>query len=158
MSRHVVLMSRDTSLGVALKALLTDEDRVSELDSPKGWKSLNGAPVDIVVLDLPADLRQAALDLLAKRFTGPLVVLLDPAENLGKLSGHLPYAVLQRPFGMSELWSLLVAPSSQTGRAAAGAAPSAGGGDTPSAGKAAPSGGRAVPSAGGVAPAAGKAT
>jgi hypothetical protein len=154
MSRHVVLMSRDTSLGVALKALLTGQDRVSELDSPKGWKSLNGASVDIVVLDLPADVRQAALDTLAKRFTGPLVVLLDPAEELGELGGHQPYAVLQRPFGMSELWSLLVAPSSRTRRVAGETAPSAGRG-TPSAGRPAPPAGGAVPSAGRPAPSAG---
>jgi hypothetical protein len=159
MSRHVVLMSRDTSLGVALKALLTNQDRVSELDSPKGWKSLNGAPVDIVVLDLPADIRQTALATLAKRFTGPLVVLLDPAEELGELSGHQPYAVLQRPFGMSELWSLLVAPSAPT-RApappAGGVASSPADGATPAARGAAPSAGGGTPSAGGVAPSAGR--
>jgi len=101
-------MSRDTSLGVALKALLTDRDRVSELESPKKWKSLNGAPVDVVVIDLPPDLRKAALDGLATRFTGPLVVLLDPAEDLGKAAREQRYSVLRRPFGMSELWSLLV--------------------------------------------------
>jgi hypothetical protein len=146
-------MSRDTSLGVALKALLTGQDRVSELDSPKGWKSLNGAAVDIVVLDLPADVRQAALDTLAKRFTGPLVVLLDPAEQLGELSGRQPYAVLRRPFGMSELWSLLVAPSSQTTRAVGRAAPAAP--PAPAARGSAPSAGGGTPSASGTAPAPG---
>src|SRR6266540_6535884 len=108
MPRHVVLLSRDSSLRVALKALLTDRDRVSELESPKSWSSLNGAPVDVVVIDLPPDLRKTALEALATRFTGPLVVLLDPAEDLGKAATQQRYSVLRRPFGMSELWSLLV--------------------------------------------------
>ncbi|HZD68289.1 MAG TPA: GAF domain-containing protein [Actinomycetes bacterium] len=122
MSRHVVLLSRDTSLGVALKALLSDRDRVSEIESPRGWRSLNGGPVDVVVVDLPPDLRKAALDALETRFTGPLVVLLDPAEDLGRAAGQERCSVLHRPFGMSELWSLLVA---STPAPAAGSAPAA---------------------------------
>ena len=109
MSRHVVLLSRDTSLGIALKALLGADDQVTELESAKGWRTLSGPPVDTVVIDLPAGLRQASVDALERRFSGPLLVLLDPEENLGSAAASQRYSVLRRPFGMSELWSLLVA-------------------------------------------------
>jgi len=102
-----VLLSRDTSLRFALKTLLSEHDTVSELQSPKGWRSLNGTPVDAVVVDLPPSLRTAAVESLRRKFTGPLVVLLDLGEDLDDDASRLRCAVLHRPFGMAELWSLL---------------------------------------------------
>jgi hypothetical protein len=107
--RHVVLLTRDTSLAIALKALLGDRDQVSELDSPKSWRTLNGSPVDAVVIDLPPALRKTAVEVLERGFTGSLVVLLGPGESLAKTVNPQRCSVLRRPFGMSELWTLLVA-------------------------------------------------
>lgn len=113
MPRHIVLLTRDTSLAIALKALLGEHDRVSELESPKGWRTLNGSPVDAVVIDLPPALRKAAVEALERSFTGRLVVLLDPGEDLAKTADRQRCAVLHRPFGMSELWTLVVASGPQ---------------------------------------------
>jgi hypothetical protein len=104
-----VLLTRDTSLAVALKALLGEGDRVSELESAKGWRTLNGSPIDAVVVDLPPALRKAAVEGLERRFSGRLVVLLDPDEDLATTVNRQLCSVLHRPFGMSELWTLLVA-------------------------------------------------
>jgi hypothetical protein len=107
MARHVVLLSRDTSLRFALKTLLRAPDRVSELESPKGWRSLNGTPIDAVVIDLPAGLRKTAVEMIGRRFDGPMVVLLDTEEDPGSAAARQRCSVLRRPFGMAELWSLV---------------------------------------------------
>ena len=114
MPRHVVLLTRDASLAVALTALLDEHDRLSKLASPKEWKSLNGSPVDAVVVDLPADTRKAAIEVLERKFAGPLVVLLDPGEDPGRTAARERWSVLGRPFGISELWSLLLASQNRT--------------------------------------------
>jgi GAF domain-containing protein len=115
-----VVLTRDTSLAVALKALLGERDRLSELDSPKGWKGLNGTPVDAVVLDLPPAPRKAAVEALERKFSGPMVVLLDPDEDPAAVPARESCSVLRRPFGMSELWSLVVSPGTAVGPAPAG--------------------------------------
>ena len=51
MPRHVVLMSRDASLAVALRTLLGQTDRVSVLATPTDWATLPDPNVDAVVVD-----------------------------------------------------------------------------------------------------------
>jgi GAF domain len=106
--RRVVLLTRDASLAVAVKALLSDDDRVTELDSPQELPPMGDLPVDVVVIDLPGSSRAATLERVRGRFSGPLVVLLGHGEDPAKARGVYRCSVLARPFGMSQLWSLLV--------------------------------------------------
>ena len=108
MPRHVVLLTRDASLVVAVKALLGDEDRVSELESPQELPPVGELPVDAVVIDLPSASRKASIERVRGRFSGPLVVLLEHGEDPAKARITYRCSVLTRPFGMSQLWSLLV--------------------------------------------------
>jgi hypothetical protein len=111
--RHVVLLTRDTSLAVALEAMLDEHDRLSRLTSSKEWKGLDGSPVDVVVVDLPASVRKSAIEVLERKFAGPLIVLLGQGEDPGKAAARERRSVLGRPFGISELWSLLIASHSR---------------------------------------------
>src|SRR6266487_4238357 len=106
--RHVVLLTRDASLVVAVKALLGDEDRVSELESPQELPPVGELPVDAVVIDLPSASRKASIERVRGRFSGPLVVLLEHGEDPAKARVTYRCSILTRPFGMSQLWSLLV--------------------------------------------------
>jgi GAF domain len=106
--RHVVLLTRDASLVVAVKALLGDEDRVIELESPQELPPVGELPVDAVVIDLPSASRKASIERVRGRFSGPLVVLLEHGEDPAKARITYRCSVLTRPFGMSQLWSLLV--------------------------------------------------
>jgi hypothetical protein len=106
--RRVVLLTRDASLVVAVKALLADDDRVTELESPQELPPMGDLPVDAVVVDLPGASRAASLERVRGRFSGPLVLLLGHGEDPAKARGAYHCSVLARPFGMSQLWSLLV--------------------------------------------------
>ena len=107
MPRHVVLLTRDASLVVAVKALLGDEDRVSEIESPEELPSVGELPVDAVVVDLPGPSRKASVERVRGRFSGPLVVLLGHGEDPAKARVAFRCNILTRPFGMSQLWSML---------------------------------------------------
>ncbi len=113
MPRHVVLLTRDASLVVAIKALLDDEDRVSELESPQELPPVGELPVDAVVVDLPSASRKTSVERVRGRFSGPLVVLLGHGEDPAKARVTYRCSVLSRPFGMSQLWSLLVDSASE---------------------------------------------
>ncbi len=108
MPRHVVLLTRDASLVVAVKALLGDEDRVSEIESPEELPSVGELPVDAVVVDLPGPSRKASVERVRGRFSGPLVVLLGHGEDPAKARVTFHCSILTRPFGMSQLWSMLL--------------------------------------------------
>lgn len=108
MPRHVVLLTRDASLVVAVKALLGDEDRVSELGSPQELPPVGELPVDAVVIDLPKPSRAISVERVRGRFSGPLVVLLGHGEDPAKARVTHRCSVLTRPFGMAQLWSMLV--------------------------------------------------
>jgi DNA-binding NarL/FixJ family response regulator len=105
--RRVALLTRDASLAVAVKALLGDDDRVTELESPQELPPMGDLPVDVVVVDLPGSSRADTLERIRGRFRGPLVVLLGHGEDPTKAQGVYRCSVLARPFGMSQLWSLL---------------------------------------------------
>ena len=108
MARHVVLLTRDASLAVAVRALLDDGDTVTELESPQELPPMGQLPVDAIVVDLPSKMRAASVERVRGRFSGPLVVLLGHGEDAASARGTYRCAVLSRPFGMSQLWSLLV--------------------------------------------------
>jgi hypothetical protein len=104
----VVLLTRDASLVVAVKALLDDEDRVSELESARELPPAGELPVDAVVVDLPKASRAATIERVRGRFSGPLVVLLGHGEDPARARVAYRCSVLTRPFGMAQLWSMLV--------------------------------------------------
>jgi hypothetical protein len=101
-------MTRDASLAVAVRALLDDGDTVTELESPQELPPMGELPVDGVVVDLPDSMRAATVARVRGRFPGPLVVLLGHGEDAAAARGVYRCAVLSRPFGMSQLWSLLM--------------------------------------------------
>jgi GAF domain len=111
--RHVVLLTRDASLVVAVKALLDGEDRVSEVQSPQDLPPAGELPVDAVVVDLPQAAREASVERVRGRFSGPLVVLLGHGEDPDRARADYRCSVLTRPFGMAQLWSLLVDSASE---------------------------------------------
>ena len=81
MSRHVVLLRRDPSLGLALRALLHGTGRVTELLTIQGWSALPAETIDAVVIDLPTPRRTQAIDLIRSHFDGRLVLVLDPSDD-----------------------------------------------------------------------------
>ena len=88
MSRHVVLLRRDPSLGLALRALLHGTGRVTELINIQAWSALQADTVDAVVIDLPPPRRKQAVDLIRSRFKGRLVLVLDPIDDPGGVPSH----------------------------------------------------------------------
>ncbi|HZD37952.1 MAG TPA: GAF domain-containing protein [Actinomycetes bacterium] len=98
---------------VAVKALLDDDDRVTELESPDELPPAGELPVDAVVVDLPSASRKASVERVRGRFSGPLVVLLAHGEDTAKARLTYRCSVLTRPFGMAQLWSLLVHSASE---------------------------------------------
>ena len=107
MSRHVVLLRRDPSLGLALRALLHGSGRVTELQSIQAWSALPAEAIDAVVIDLPTGRRKQAIDLVRSRFDGRLVVVLDPTDDPAAVPGQHACSVVQRPFEIVELWHLV---------------------------------------------------
>ena len=107
MSRHVVLLRRDPSLGLALRALLHGSGRVTELLTIQAWSALPAETVDAVVIDLPTARRTQAIDLVRSRFDGRLVLVLDPSDDPAAVPSHHDCSIVQRPFEIVELWHLV---------------------------------------------------
>jgi hypothetical protein len=107
MSRHVVLLRRDPSLGLALRALLHGSGRVTELINLQAWSSLQADTVDAVVIDLPVPRRMQAVELVRSHFKGRLVLVLDPIDDPAAVPSHHDCSVVQRPFEIVELWHLV---------------------------------------------------
>ena len=108
MSRHVVLLSRDASLAVALRTLLDQADLVTVLGSPADWSTIPGQPVDTVVVDVPSARREAVIGEVRYRFSGPLVVLLAQRDDPKALLADPSLSVMKRPFAMMEFWGVLL--------------------------------------------------
>ena len=107
MSRHVVLLRRDPSLGLALRALLHGTGRVTELLTIQAWSALPAETVDAVVIDLPTPRRTQAIDLVRSAFGGRLVLVLDPSDDPAAVPSHHACSIVQRPFEIVELWHLV---------------------------------------------------
>src|SRR4029453_12098826 len=121
MSRHVVLLRRDPSPGLALRALLHGSGRVTELLAIQAWSALAAETVDAVVIDLPNPRRGQAVELVRSRFDGRLVLVLDPGDDPAAIPSHHACSIVQRPFEIVELWHLVTTdPASNGERAQAG--------------------------------------
>src|SRR5512132_2064156 len=107
MFRHVVLLRRDPSLGLALRALLHGTGRVTELPTIEAWSALPAEDIDAVVIDLPVPRRKQAINLVRSRFTGRLVVVLEPNDDRAAVPTDHACSVVQRPFEIVELWHLV---------------------------------------------------
>ena len=115
MSRHVVLLRRDPSLGLALRALLHGTGRVTELPTIEAWSALPGEDIDAVVIDLPVSRRTQAINLVRSRFNGRLVLVLEPNDNPAAIPTDHACSVVQRPFEIVELWNLVTTDPTPTG-------------------------------------------
>jgi hypothetical protein len=120
-SRHVVLLRRDPSLGLALRALLYGTGRVTELQNVQAWSDMPAEGIDAVVIDLPPSRRKQAIDLVRSRFDGRLVLVLDPHDDPAGVPTNHPYAMVQRPFEIVELWHLVTTDPSWIARPGPGA-------------------------------------
>ena len=115
MSRHVVLLRRDPSLGLALRALLHGTGRVTELLTIQAWSALPAETVDAVVIDLPTPRRTQAIDLVRSAFDGRLVLVLDPSDDPAAVPSHHACSIVQRPFEIVELWHLVTTDPASNG-------------------------------------------
>ena len=107
MFRHIVLLRRDPSLGLALRALLHGTGRVTELPTIQAWSELPSDDIDAVVIDLPVPRRKQAIDLVRSRFNGRLVLVLEPTDDPAAVPPDRGCSVVQRPFEIVELWHLV---------------------------------------------------
>ena len=110
MPRRIVLFTRDAGLTVALRGLLSAEDRVLQFDSPEGRPPALDPAADTVVLDLSADLRRGAYRSIREWFSGRLVVLLGPGEVDTSFDADKGCRTLFRPFQLDDLIGELVVP------------------------------------------------
>src|SRR4029450_12360162 len=115
MFRHVVLLRRDPSLGLALRALLHGTGRVTELPTLQAWSTLPPDDIDAVVIDLPVPRRKQAVDLVRSRFNGRLGLVLEPTDDPGSVPPDRGCSVVQRPFEIVELWHLVTTDPTPSG-------------------------------------------
>jgi hypothetical protein len=102
---RVVLVSRDNMLAGALRSLVEAPGGVRMLD----WYSEDLDSVirhaDVVIVDMPPTLHERTFAVLAGRFLGRTVVLLQEGEHAEALPAGPPRALLYRPLQIGELWS-----------------------------------------------------
>src|SRR4029453_3575975 len=106
MFRHVVLLRRDPSLGLALRALLHGTGRVTELPPRGAWSAFPPEDIAAVVIDLPVPRRRQAINLVRSRFTGRLVLVLEPNDDPAAVPTDHACSVVQRPFQIVQPWHL----------------------------------------------------
>jgi hypothetical protein len=109
--RRVVLVAESAGLAAVLNHLLDPADRLSRLGSPRELaesRSLDSA--DVVVLDVPAGERAAAVAQIRRRHLGPLVILVTKGEASRGLHLDDACALLTRPFSTGELGAALAVP------------------------------------------------
>jgi hypothetical protein len=109
--RRVVLVTESAGLTGVLNLLLDPADRFSRLGSLRELadsRSLDSA--DVVVLDVPAKERAAAVGQVRRRYPGPLIVVVDQGADAAGL--HLDDACipLARPFSAEELAVVMAFP------------------------------------------------
>ena len=104
---RVVLVSRDNMLAGALRSLVEAPGGVRMLD----WYSEDLDSVirhaDVVIVDMPPTLHERTFAVLAGRFLGRTVVLLQEGEHAESLPPGPSRAVLYRPLQIGELWSAI---------------------------------------------------
>jgi hypothetical protein len=122
MARRIVLFTRDAGLTVALRGLLSAEDRVVQFDSPDGRLDTLDPVADTIVLDLPADLRRGAYRSVREWFSGRLVILLAPGEVDKSFDSDKGCRTLFRPFQLDDLIRELAVPPGRIRSVISGAA------------------------------------
>jgi hypothetical protein len=121
--RRVVLVAESAGLAAVLNQLLDPADRLSRLGSLRELaesRSLDTA--DVVVLDVAAEERTAAVGQIRRRYLGPLVIIVTKGEPIAGLRLDDACLLLFRPFSADELGETLGAPgwSPATATAASG--------------------------------------
>jgi hypothetical protein len=109
--RRVVLLAESASLAAVLNHLLDPADRLSRLGSLHELadsRALDSA--DVVVLDVPVAERATAVELVRRRFLGPLVVLVTRGDNTARLGLDDACTLLARPFSADRLGRALAVP------------------------------------------------
>src|SRR6266545_5596010 len=126
MGNHVVLLRRDASLAIALRALL-GTDRVTELGTAEDWASLPKVRVDAVVADVAPGRRLHEVEEIRARYRGRLVLVLDPGDDPAAVPSEHDCSVIKRPFEIVALWHLVTdAPAAPAADAPGRDAPDAG--------------------------------
>jgi hypothetical protein len=108
--RRVLLLAESAGLAAVLHHLLDPSDRLSRIGSLRELAETRALEhADVVMLDVPAQDRAAAVGQVRRRYLGPLVVLVDRADR-GGLRPDDACTLLTRPFAASELAAALDAP------------------------------------------------
>jgi hypothetical protein len=100
--QRVTLLYRGARPGVELLALLGEDRAVNVIKAPPEL-STGGPPADVVIVDVPAEDRRAVCEQIRRRYRGPLIVLLHPADNSHDLPPDRSRTLLTRPFSLREL-------------------------------------------------------
>ena len=122
--RRVVLVAESAGLAAVLNQLLDPADRLSRLGSLRELaesRSLDTA--DVVVLDVPAEERAAAVGQIRRRYLGPLVILVTKGEPIAGLRLDDACGLLFRPFSAEELGEDPRRPGPAAGHGHGGARP-----------------------------------
>jgi membrane protease YdiL (CAAX protease family) len=107
MTRHVVLVGHDASLATTIQSLLDPDDRLAEVGGVDGWKHLPDDRVDVVVVDLPSEVRLQAVEEVRRTYDGPVIVL-EPAQDRVAVPREYRCPVIERPDSWV-LWKLAAA-------------------------------------------------
>jgi hypothetical protein len=108
--RRVLLLAESAGLAAVLHHLLDPSDRLSRIGSLRELaetRALENA--DVVVLDVPAEDRAAAVGQIRRRYLGPLVVLAARGDGTGGLRLDDAATLLVRPFSADDLGAALAA-------------------------------------------------
>jgi hypothetical protein len=104
----VLLLAESAGLAAVLSHLLDPADRLSRIGSLREMAETRALEqTDVVVLDVPANDRAAAVGQIRRRYLGPLVVLATWDENLGGLPLDEAATLLARPFSVEDLGAAL---------------------------------------------------
>jgi hypothetical protein len=109
--RRVLLLAESAGLAAVLSHLLDPADRLSRVGSLRELAETRALEqTDVVVLDVPAEDRAAAVGQIRRRHLGPLVVLAARGENVGGLRLDEAATLLARPFSADDLGAALATP------------------------------------------------
>jgi hypothetical protein len=100
---NVVLISHDLRLGAILTMALPMPEGLTVLGSAAEVPDAPEAEIDAVVLDLPADTRRDAYEVLRLRYGGRVVVPVDDARDTNGWPPDAKRRFLVRPFQIADL-------------------------------------------------------
>jgi hypothetical protein len=106
--RRVLLLAESAGLAAVLHHLLDPADRLSRIASLRELSETRALEsADVVVLDVRAEDRAAAVAQVRRRYLGPLVVLASRGEAVGGLVPDDSATILGRPFSADELGAVV---------------------------------------------------